>query len=73
MTQFLHWAVIVFKNMFSMLFSMTDAPQSKVTTCKVVIEESNLWERAWGKRGGISVFSCVSFIKFYFFNFLPCF
>lgn len=32
MTQFLHGTVIVFKNMLSISFSMTNAPHSKVIT-----------------------------------------
>lgn len=34
MTQFLHWTVIVFKNMFSILLSMTNEPHHEVTMLK---------------------------------------
>ena len=34
MTQFLHWTVIVFKNMFSILLSMTNAPHHEVAAFK---------------------------------------
>lgn len=66
MTQCLRWTEIFFKNMFSILLSMTNVPHHEVTPFKV--GDYNLW---------IDVF-CFFFLSmslslgFPFLSFLPC-
>lgn len=69
MTQFLHWTMVVFKNVFSVLLSMTSAPHHEVISSKVVTGEWNLWvDVCLGRRAYFCLSLCVPFIRFSIFK-----